>query len=158
MLLKRYALFLCACLGLLALGRAFAHCQVPCGIYDDDARFAALAEDITTIEKALAQIKALAPKQNDPLNAQQLHRWAEAKDQHADSFAHTLGYYFLQQRIKAPAAGQDETRYVAQLKAVHGLLVAAMKAKQGVDAQPVADLRSGLATFQALYQAGLEKK
>jgi len=28
---------------------AFAHCQVPCGIYDDQARLDALEEHITTI-------------------------------------------------------------------------------------------------------------
>ena len=28
---------------------ARAHCQVPCGIYDDPARIARLAEDTTTI-------------------------------------------------------------------------------------------------------------
>ena len=33
-----------------------AHCQVPCGIYDDPARIAELREDATTIEKAIAGI------------------------------------------------------------------------------------------------------
>jgi len=34
----------------------WAHCEIPCGIYGDEARFAAIAEDLTTIEKAMTQI------------------------------------------------------------------------------------------------------
>ena len=38
---------------------ASAHCQVPCGIYDDDARIARLREDAATISKAINQIHLL---------------------------------------------------------------------------------------------------
>lgn len=31
---------------------SFAHCQVPCGIYDDHARVAAMLEDAATVEKS----------------------------------------------------------------------------------------------------------
>ena len=37
-----------------AASAAFAHCQVPCGIYDDGARIAQMKEDAATIEKATA--------------------------------------------------------------------------------------------------------
>ena len=33
-----------------------AHCQIPCGIYDDHARVHAMLEDVTTIEKSLVLI------------------------------------------------------------------------------------------------------
>ena len=33
-----------------------AHCQVPCGIYDDAARIARMYEDAATIEKAMVQM------------------------------------------------------------------------------------------------------
>ena len=36
---------------------AQSHCQIPCGIYGDDARFEELAEHIRTIEKSMAQIQ-----------------------------------------------------------------------------------------------------
>ena len=37
-----------------------AHCEVPCGIYDDAARFKAMFEDESTISKAIAQINESA--------------------------------------------------------------------------------------------------
>ena len=36
------------------------HCQVPCGIFDDGARVAALKEDAATIRKAMVQINELS--------------------------------------------------------------------------------------------------
>jgi len=55
-------------LGLVwALGaRARAHCEVPCGIYDDALRVRVIREDLATIEKAMKQIVALskAPDRN----------------------------------------------------------------------------------------------
>ena len=41
---------------------AGAHCEVPCGIYDDHARITQMLEDATTIEKAVAQILELSVK------------------------------------------------------------------------------------------------
>ena len=40
--------------------KALAHCQIPCGIYDDPARFSLMAEHITTIEKAMKTIVDLS--------------------------------------------------------------------------------------------------
>ena len=36
-----------------------AHCQVPCGIYDDAVRIIQIREHVTTIEKAMNQIDQL---------------------------------------------------------------------------------------------------
>ena len=36
---------------------AVAHCQVPCGIYDDTLRIVQIKEDFKTIRKAMDQIK-----------------------------------------------------------------------------------------------------
>ena len=36
-----------------------SHCQVPCGIFDDPARVAALKEDAATVRKAMVQINEL---------------------------------------------------------------------------------------------------
>ena len=38
------------------LNNIHAHCQVPCGIYDDAVRIIQLREHVTTIEKAMKQI------------------------------------------------------------------------------------------------------
>ena len=37
-----------------------SHCQVPCGIFDDPARVAALKEDAATVRKAMVQINELS--------------------------------------------------------------------------------------------------
>ena len=36
--------------------KASAHCEIPCGIYDDELRISMLNEHITTIEKSMNQI------------------------------------------------------------------------------------------------------
>ena len=59
-----------------------AHCQVPCGIYDDGARVAELREDARTIGKAIAMIGELAGKE-DAQSSNQLARWVANKEQHA---------------------------------------------------------------------------
>lgn len=44
---------------------AYAHCQLPCGIYDDNARVLSMLEDVRTIEKSIRLIKELSGS-NDP--------------------------------------------------------------------------------------------
>ena len=54
----------------VAGGTAHSHCEIPCGIYGDEARFSAIAEDLATIEKSMKQILELSA---DPsMNANQL--------------------------------------------------------------------------------------
>ena len=36
-----------------------SHCQIPCGIYDDHARYKSMLEDASTVEKATNQILSL---------------------------------------------------------------------------------------------------
>ena len=38
----------------------YSHCQIPCGIYDDRARFDAIAENAATIEKSMKQMTDLS--------------------------------------------------------------------------------------------------
>ena len=83
----------------LFAGIARAHCQVPCGIYDDEARFTLMLEDVATIEKAMIQIQALG--EAEATNWNQLVRWVETKELHADQLSETIHAYFLAQRIKA---------------------------------------------------------
>ena len=49
------------------------HCQVPCGIFDDGARVAALKEDAATIRKAMVQINELSAEPG-PLALNQVRR------------------------------------------------------------------------------------
>ena len=132
------------------------HCQIPCGIYDDALRFKLLDEHFTTIDKSIKQIELLS---KDPGgNANQLVRWVQNKEDHAQEVVEIITAYFLQQRIK-PVEKSDETgrdAYVKQLVLCHKMLVAAMKAKQTTDLQYVQQSRSLLEEFKRIY-SGNEK-
>ena len=38
----------------------FAHCEIPCGIYEDSLRASLISEHITTIEKSMKMINKLS--------------------------------------------------------------------------------------------------
>jgi nickel superoxide dismutase len=132
-------------------GRARAHCEVPCGIYDDHARIRQMLEDTSTIEKAVAQIAALAG-QHDAQAFNQAARWVATKEDHATNIQHTIAQYFLCQRVKAVPAGSDGYgEYVKKLAEHHRVMVAAMKTKQTVDPERVADLRAAIEVIAVYY-------
>ena len=74
--------------------RADAHCQVPCGIFDDPERITMLFEDATTIAKAMNQMNELAGKQ-DAQSQQQFVRWTNTKEEHASRIITVTTEYFL---------------------------------------------------------------
>ncbi|MBW2185200.1 MAG: superoxide dismutase [Desulfuromonadales bacterium C00003068] len=121
-----------------------AHCEVPCGIYDDQARIDMLLEHATTIEKSMNQIMEIEKAGHGHSN--QLVRWIMNKEKHATLLQGIVTQYFMTQRIKA---GADH--YDAKLKALHGMLVQAMKCKQTVDLAHVAKLRALVVEFAGLY-------
>jgi len=128
---------------------ALAHCQVPCGIYGDEAKFGELEQHAATVEKAMAQItelsKAAAKNQN------QIIRWTINKESHAQKIQDEAAQYFLAQRVKLPAAGADKKGYLAQLELLHQITVYAMKCKQTTDSANVAALKHSLAAYKAAY-------
>lgn len=135
---------------------ALAHCQVPCGIYGDDTRFATLAEHIVTIEKAMNQINELS---KDPgANMNQLVRWVNTKEDHADQFSGIITAYFLQQRIKTTEAESDEKAYLNKITLCHKLLVSAMKAKQTTDVANAQSMSTLLTEFEEAYVGADAKK
>ena len=107
---------------------AVAHCQVPCGIYDDALRIVQIKEDFKTIRKAMGKITQLSEK-SDPLSNNQLNRWVMTKEQHASNIQKTASEYFLTQRVKA----DKSQKYLDLTTTLHQVLVAAMKCKQTVD-------------------------
>jgi nickel superoxide dismutase len=128
-----------------------AHCQVPCGIYDDKAELNAIAQHITTIEKAMNQIQALSVEGDKNYN--QLVRWVNNKETHATRIQESVQSYFLAQRVK-PVSEDDaaaHAKYLEQLRLLHGLIVEAMKTKQTTDLAHVANIRGFLDEFRALY-------
>jgi len=138
----------------VALGSlAYSHCQIPCGIYDDEARFSEIAEHITTIEKSMKEIVTLSADSKPNMN--QVVRWVNNKELHADELSEIVTYYFMAQRIKLPPAGDTKAynAYVGKLTLLHEMLVYSMKAKQTTDLENVDKLRGALEKFHKAYTA-----
>ena len=134
--------------GLLSLSFSItnvnAHCEIPCGIYDDQLRTKLIAEHATTIEKSMQQILALSKA--DPTNYNQLVRWVANKEKHATEIQHIVSQYFMTQRLKP-----DQEKYSEKLILLHKMLIAAMQCKQTTDLSHVDALRAHLKEFELLY-------
>ena len=131
--------------------RADAHCQVPCGIYDDAARISAMMEDTATITKAMKQINELSDK-HDALNINQSMRWINTKEHHASHIITTVSEYFLTQKVKVVESGADGYQaYLENLADHHHVLKAAMKTKQTVDPANAVALQTSILKLGARY-------
>jgi nickel superoxide dismutase len=125
-------------------GSLYAHCEVPCGIYGDEARVATMSEHIQTIEKAMTRISQLETE--TPVNNNQIVRWVMTKEDHAEKIQHIVSQYFMTQRVKP---GEEKT--AAMLEVLHKMLVVAMTCKQTTDLQQITELRRLLVAFEMLY-------
>jgi len=144
----RFAALAVLVAGLAAPTVAFAHCQVPCGIYGDQLRFEQLLEDAKTIAKAQAQLnELLAGGQPTAQSVNQMARWVMTKEDHAGKVQDTMQAYFLAQRIKA-----DSPRYVEQLKAAHVVITSAMKCKQSADGTTAKALEEAIYDLYRAYE------
>ena len=142
---------------LLLQGSLLAHCQVPCGIYNDAARIIQIQEDFSTIQKAMTKIKELS-QQQDATSMNQLTRWIMTKEDHASKIQKVVSEYFLTQRIKAKTEGSEFDTYVKQTTTLHQILVAAMKCKQTVSNKSTERLSNLTERFSSIYfdEHGLE--
>lgn len=122
-----------------------AHCQVPCGIYDDHARLQSMLEDAKTVKKASEMLSELADKK-DPQSTQQMVRWVSNKEQHAQNIISTISDYFLTQRVKP-----SQEDYAERLAKHHAVMIAAMKAKQNPDSSYADTLTQSIATLEKYY-------
>lgn len=140
--------------GIFFSNNVSAHCEVPCGIYNDELRVAMLYEHFTTLEKAMNKITELSGE--DDVNYNQLVRWTVTKEEHAREIQHVVTQYFITQRVKLPASmeGAEYEKYQKQLASLHQLIVYAMKAKQTTDLSYIEKLRSSLASFEEVYFEG----
>lgn len=127
---------------LIGIQSLHAHCQIPCGIYGDDTRFVLLLENVTTIKKSIAQIKEEGKKGNH----NQVVRWVNNKEHHADEIKTIACEYFLAQRIK-----EGQPKYEEKLKLLHAIIVYSMKCKQSLDEKNAATLEKKIKDFQKIY-------
>jgi len=148
---KKVALGLVCAFAVVFASIAYSHCQIPCGIYNDPARFDLIAENITTIEKSMNQIIELS--KNDKPDMNQIVRWVQNKEQHADDTSHIITYYFMAQRLKPADKADADTynNYLRKLTLLHKMLVSSMKAKQTTDLSNIKELRALLAEFRDAY-------
>ena len=129
---------------LLAAASASAHCEIPCGIYDDELRIKEINEHIATIEKSMNQIMQI--EKASPVDYNQLVRWIMNKEDHADKIQEIVTQYFMTQRIKTGTAGYNE-----KLGLLHQMLLYSMKSKQTTDLENTAKLTDLVKQFETLY-------
>lgn len=130
---------------------ALSHCEVPCGIYQDELRIELIKEHIQTIEKAMKQITELQSEDDEDYN--QIVRWVNTKEQHANLIQEIAEQYFLHQRVKFAKQADEEKhkKYIAQLTSLHQLVVFAMKSKQGLDLENIKNMKKALVKFEGAY-------
>ena len=129
---------------LFSVSLVWSHCEIPCGIYDDQMRVHMIAEHIKTIEKSMNKITELQKEKSKNYN--QLVRWIMNKEDHANMLQEIVSRYFMTQRIKI-----DDDKYADKLIILHKILVYAMKCKQTVDFSHIETLRNLLKEFSKLY-------
>ena len=134
-----------ALMSLILAQSAVAHCQIPCGIYDDHAQVESMRQDAATIHKAVDMIVGLAGK-TDPQSQNQLVRWVMNKEQHAQNIIDSISDYFLTQRVKA-----SQEDYAERLQKHHAVIVAAMRAKQNADPAVVDELQAAVEAVAPYY-------
>jgi len=123
---------------------AFSHCEIPCGIYDDNMRIKMIREHIATIEKSIVTIQSL-DKDKDH-NSNQLIRWIMNKEEHTNQLQVIVTQYFMTQRIKT-----DAINYSKKIETLHQMLIYSMKCKQTTDLKHVEKLKSLVTAFEKLY-------
>jgi len=136
------------CIGIFFLAsfanNVFAHCEIPCGIYDDEMRIQVILEHVLTIEKSMNQIQQLEKKEHQ--NSNRLIRWVMNKERHAGKLQEVVTQYFMTQRIKS-----EDKDYEKKIRLLHQMLIESMKCKQTTDLKHVQQLRQITKEFKALY-------
>ena len=92
----RYVLLFITCI-LVSLGLGLpqgiyqvvhAHCQIPCGIYDDYSRVQSMLEDADTIIKSTKSIEELYGH-SDAQSLNKISRWVMNKETHSQNIIST---------------------------------------------------------------------
>ncbi len=128
-----------------------AHCEIPCGIYADKMRIDMIKEHITTIEKSMNQITEL--EKANPVNYNQLVRWINNKDDHANKIQEIVSQYFMTQRIKLVDESNKVSmeKYQKEISLLHKMLIYAMKTKQTTELKHCEKLQELVDDFYNIY-------
>lgn len=130
---------------------AFAHCEIPCGIYGDETRIDLMREHVATIEKSMDMIDQLSKDKKIDYN--QLVRWVDNKEEHAVKLQDIATQYFMFQRIKPTDPSNKEAygKYQKELELMHRITVYAMKCKQSTDKENAEKILKLIDEFEASY-------
>ena len=122
-----------------------AHCQIPCGIYDDYSRVQSMLEDADTIIKSTKSIEELSGH-SDAQSLNQISRWVMNKEAHSQNIISTISDYFMTQRVKP-----TQEDYTERLVKHHKVILAAMKAKQNADKEHATALKQSIEALATYY-------
>jgi len=132
------------------------HCGVPCGIFDDKKLVDEVKEAVVTITKAMVKICELSVKSSDPLAINQMVRWVNTKEEHANKIIKLMSEYCLCQRVK-PFGGdgpfKSEKDYTEALIAHHVVMRCATSAKQNVEPGHAKNLDEAVTKWSKMYIA-----
>jgi len=130
---------------------AYAHCEIPCGIYGDNTRVELMREHVATVEKSMDMIEKLSAEKD--INYNQLVRWVNNKEEHANKIQDIATQYFMFQRIKPKDSSDKKAykKYLNELELMHRITVYAMKCKQGTDKTNTGKILSLLHEFEHSY-------
>lgn len=139
--------------GLLAVNFYFggveAHCQMPCGIYNDQMVYDKIDEYFMTMVKAVSALKD--NKFENLHDRNQFVRWITEKDAQSDEVANVITTYFLQQKIRPG----DEDNFDL-VKSAHKLLFLLVAIKQNVDLKIVHEFGKEWDHFKELFHPEIE--
>jgi len=142
---KATMLFSMIIVGLFLPRFAIAHCQIPCGIYDDFLRLQTMREDAETVQKSVDMMFALTGE-TDVQSQNQMIRWVMNKEEHAQDIIAIISDYYLTQRVKP-----NQKDYAERLQKHHAVILAAMKAKQNANNESVNALKKSIEALAGYY-------
>lgn len=123
-----------------------AHCQMPCGIYDDQLVYDQVDQYYLTMYKAVSALKN--SKFETLHDRNQYIRWVMLKNEESDTTAKILTTYFLQQKI-TPMAGDADTQKLVH--SIHQLLFYLVIIKQNVDLDIVKQFGKEWENFKQMF-------
>ncbi len=127
-----------------------AHCQMPCGIYDDQMVYDQINQFYLTMFKAVKALDHNEFKTDEDRN--QFIRWVMTKERLCNEMATLITEFFLQQKI------QPIDDNIELLQSAHKLLFLLLAIKQNVDIKIIKEFGKEWEHFKYLFHPETECK
>ena len=125
-----------------------AHCQMPCGIYNDQMVYDEVNQFYLTVFKAVKALENNKFQTDEDRN--QYVRWVMTKERLCNEIATLLTTYFFQQKIMPIDDNRD------MVNSLHQLLFQLVAIKQNVDIKIVKDFGKEWENFKNLFHPETE--